>query len=224
MADRAVLVRRTAVIGLKTTLEKRLGKTLGVCGTVTQGTYGGNGNNQEPLYKNKTAYYDILGVSAKATQAQIKTSYYKQSFSYHPDRNAGSEEATQRFSEISEAYMVLGNKALRKKYDRGLLSSSDLTAGRTSTKNLSTAGSKPQSDTRSRPIVELRRDGQIFDFDQFFKSHYGDQLQRERNMRMRREELKKTKEGVAEKNVEMMTGVGVGILLFMISGVLLSLK
>uniref|UniRef100_A0A3Q0T932 J domain-containing protein n=1 Tax=Amphilophus citrinellus TaxID=61819 RepID=A0A3Q0T932_AMPCI len=48
----------------------------------------------EPLYQTKTGYYEILGVSPSATQAQIKTAYYKQSFTYHPDRNAGSEEAT----------------------------------------------------------------------------------------------------------------------------------
>uniref|UniRef100_A0A3P8UL44 J domain-containing protein n=1 Tax=Cynoglossus semilaevis TaxID=244447 RepID=A0A3P8UL44_CYNSE len=46
------------------------------------------------LYKTKTGYYDVLGVSSSATQAQIKTAYYKQSFIYHPDRNSGSEEAT----------------------------------------------------------------------------------------------------------------------------------
>uniref|UniRef100_A0A3B4ZBI5 J domain-containing protein n=1 Tax=Stegastes partitus TaxID=144197 RepID=A0A3B4ZBI5_9TELE len=40
----------------------------------------------------KTAYYEILEVSPSATQAQIKTAYYKQSFVYHPDRNAGNDE------------------------------------------------------------------------------------------------------------------------------------
>uniref|UniRef100_A0A8C4S5K7 J domain-containing protein n=1 Tax=Erpetoichthys calabaricus TaxID=27687 RepID=A0A8C4S5K7_ERPCA len=45
------------------------------------------------MVKSKTAYYDILQVTPSATQAQIKTAYYKQSFLYHPDRNAGSEEA-----------------------------------------------------------------------------------------------------------------------------------
>uniref|UniRef100_A0A3Q3WES9 J domain-containing protein n=1 Tax=Mola mola TaxID=94237 RepID=A0A3Q3WES9_MOLML len=73
----------------------------------------------EPLYKSKTGYYEILDVVPGATQAQIKTAYYKQSFIYHPDRNAGSDAATVRFSEINEAYTVLGNKALRRKYDRG---------------------------------------------------------------------------------------------------------
>uniref|UniRef100_A0A3B3UWH9 J domain-containing protein n=1 Tax=Poecilia latipinna TaxID=48699 RepID=A0A3B3UWH9_9TELE len=68
----------------------------------------------EPLYKTKTGYYDVLEVPTTATKAQIKTAYYKQSFAFHPDRNPGSAEATDRFSEISEAYTVLGDKVLRK--------------------------------------------------------------------------------------------------------------
>uniref|UniRef100_A0A3P8TXU2 J domain-containing protein n=1 Tax=Amphiprion percula TaxID=161767 RepID=A0A3P8TXU2_AMPPE len=107
--------------------------------------YSGNGTRSEPLYKTKTGYYEILEVSPTSTQAQIKTAYYKQSFIYHPDRNAGSDQATIRFSEISEAYTVLGNKGLRKKYDRGLLTASDLTGtARPSAK----ASGKPQAESR----------------------------------------------------------------------------
>uniref|UniRef100_A0A3Q2D277 DnaJ homolog subfamily C member 30, mitochondrial n=1 Tax=Cyprinodon variegatus TaxID=28743 RepID=A0A3Q2D277_CYPVA len=113
----------------------------------------------------KTGYYDILEVSPTATQAQIKTAYYKQSFTYHPDRNSGSEEATVRFSEISEAYMVLGNKGLRKKYDRGLLS------------------------LRAVMGADLRE--RIFDFDKFYKAHYEGQLQRQRDIRFIKLHLKK---------------------------------
>uniref|UniRef100_A0A3B1K2K7 J domain-containing protein n=1 Tax=Astyanax mexicanus TaxID=7994 RepID=A0A3B1K2K7_ASTMX len=73
--------------------------------------------NQTTFHRSKTAYYDILQVSPNATQAQIKTAYYKQSFLYHPDKNPGREEATYRFAQISEAYSILGSVGLRKKYD-----------------------------------------------------------------------------------------------------------
>uniref|UniRef100_A0A8B9BN42 DnaJ homolog subfamily C member 30, mitochondrial n=1 Tax=Anser brachyrhynchus TaxID=132585 RepID=A0A8B9BN42_9AVES len=70
--------------------------------------------------------YEVLGVPPTATQAQIKTAYYEQSFRYHPDRNAGSAAAAERFAAVSEAYLVLGSAALRRKYDRGVLSREDV--------------------------------------------------------------------------------------------------
>lgn len=65
--------------------------------------------------------YSILGVSPNATQQQVKDSYYKLSLQYHPDRNKGSLEAHQKFTDLTEAYSVLGQYELRKKYDKGLL-------------------------------------------------------------------------------------------------------
>ncbi|XP_070787107.1 dnaJ homolog subfamily C member 30, mitochondrial-like [Enoplosus armatus] len=185
--------------------------------------YSGNGARAEPLYKTKTGYYEILEVTPTATQAQIKTAYYKQSFIYHPDRNAGGEEATVRFSEISEAYTVLCNKALRKKYDRGLLSQSDLIAtARPSAK--STAGSSKQTESR-RSVVGGDSRGGVFDFDKFFQNHYKEQLQRQRDIRVRKEELlRKKQETIGEKKLDRMMEVGVGVLLAMAVALLVSLK
>lgn len=186
--------------------------------------YSDNGSITEPLYKNKTAYYEILGVMGSATQAQIKTAYYKQSFMYHPDRNAGSDEATGRFSEISEAYSVLGNIALRKKYDRGLLSSSDLiaTAG-PSAKDTTRASSTKLYTNTKRSVVG--GSGRVFDFDKFFKAHYSEQLQREREFRVRKAEvLKKKEESVADQKLGNMMEVGVGVMVMMAMVIILSLK
>uniref|UniRef100_A0A3P9BEI7 DnaJ heat shock protein family (Hsp40) member C30 n=1 Tax=Maylandia zebra TaxID=106582 RepID=A0A3P9BEI7_9CICH len=160
--------------------------------------YSGDGARSEPLYKTKTGYYDILEVAPSATRTQIKTAYYKQSFTYHPDRNTGSEEATVRFSEISEAYTVLGNKGLRKKYDLGLLSLADLTATvRPSVKDTSGSAGRRQTDSR-RSVVDPDGRGGIFDFDQFYKSHYSEQLQRQRDIRVRKEEILKKKQDTIE--------------------------
>ncbi|XP_068194146.1 uncharacterized protein [Antennarius striatus] len=160
--------------------------------------YSSNGSRSEPLYNTKTGYYDILEVPPKATQAQIKTAYYKQSFIYHPDRNAGSAVATVRFSEISEAYTVLGNKALRKKYDRGILSQSDLVAtARPSGKETTGSPAKRQSESRGS-VTGADRRGDVFDFDNFFKAHYGDQLRREKELRTRKEEMQKKNMGETE--------------------------
>ncbi|KAM9708209.1 uncharacterized protein ACNS7B_000623 [Menidia menidia] len=187
--------------------------------------YSGDGGRSEPLYRTKTGYYEILEVSPIATQAQIKTAYYKQSFVYHPDRNAGSEEATVRFSEISEAYTVLGNKGLRKKYDRGLLSLSDLTATvRPSAKDAGDGSAGPLAQSR-RSVMGTDSRGGIFDFDEFYKSHYNEQLQRQRDIRVRKEDIMKKKQtSVGDKKLDKMMEVGVGMLMIFAMGIILSLK
>lgn len=137
--------------------------------------------------------YELLGVPSTATQAQIKTAYYKQSFLFHPDRNAGSEEAAERFTRVNEAYLVLGSVALRKKYDRGILSRQDVrTAGRPSGKEAapSPLPRRTQTVTTSPPPPGKP----IFDFDKFYQKHYGEQLERERYLREKRRELKELKE------------------------------
>ncbi|MEE4312217.1 MAG: molecular chaperone DnaJ [candidate division KSB1 bacterium] len=63
-------------------------------------------------------YYDILGVSEKASTSDIKKSYRELAKKYHPDANKGDAAAEARFKEISEAYSVLSNEEKRKKYDQ----------------------------------------------------------------------------------------------------------
>lgn len=51
----------------------------------------------------KRNLYSVLGLTPKATQSDIKKAYYKLSMQHHPDKNKGSEEAGQKFREITEA-------------------------------------------------------------------------------------------------------------------------
>lgn len=155
-------------------------------------SYSGSSGDAGPLYRSRTAYYDILGVSPGATQSQIKTAYYKQSFIYHPDKNPGNKAAMQRFSEVSQAYTVLGNVSLRRKYDRGILGPSDLRSpGGPSSKESTgrSAGSKQQQQQhRGRQFSQTG--GRVqFDFDAFYQAHYGEQLQREKIRRARRQQM-----------------------------------
>lgn len=66
----------------------------------------------------KRDYYDILGVSRRATQDEIKRAYRKLAKQHHPDQNKGDKAAEARFKEAQEAYSVLSDKDKREKYDR----------------------------------------------------------------------------------------------------------
>ena len=65
----------------------------------------------------KKDYYDILGVSKTATDAEIKSAFRKKAKEYHPDVNK-EPGAAEKFKEISEAYGVLGDANKRKQYDQ----------------------------------------------------------------------------------------------------------
>lgn len=66
----------------------------------------------------KRDYYEVLGVSKTATDAELKKAYRQLAKKYHPDMNPGDTEAEHKFKEASEAYEVLSNSDKRAKYDQ----------------------------------------------------------------------------------------------------------
>jgi DnaJ-class molecular chaperone len=118
-------------------------------------------------------YYDCLGISAKASQADIKKAYYKLSLQYHPDKS-GEEE---KFREITAAYEILGNLRLRRLYDRGMM-----------------PGGAPVTDIptpTSTPVTTKTFEGQTsyrvptagrtsaYNYDEWNRAHYANVLHRQ---------------------------------------------
>ncbi len=71
----------------------------------------------------KRDYYEVLGVSKTASDAEIKSAYKKMAIKYHPDRQAGKsetekKEAEEKFKEAAEAYDVLRDPQKRQQYDQ----------------------------------------------------------------------------------------------------------
>ncbi|XP_062233745.1 chaperone protein dnaJ GFA2, mitochondrial-like [Phragmites australis] len=63
-------------------------------------------------------YYDVLGVSKNASQAEIKKAYYALAKKLHPDTNKGDADAERKFQEVQRAYETLKDEQKRSFYDQ----------------------------------------------------------------------------------------------------------
>lgn len=62
--------------------------------------------------------YELLGVSRKASDAEIRSAFRQKAAQHHPDRNPNDASAQQRFADLNRAYQILGDEQKRAAWDR----------------------------------------------------------------------------------------------------------
>jgi len=65
-------------------------------------------------------YYGLLGLPLNATQSEIKSAYKLMAQQSHPDTNPKKTGAEEEFKALTEAYRVLSDPELRRRYNQSL--------------------------------------------------------------------------------------------------------
>lgn len=68
--------------------------------------------------------YEVLGVAATASSAEIQSAYRKLAKKLHPDLNPGDKSAEEKFKEVAGAYDLLSDTGKRKRFDDGEIDAS----------------------------------------------------------------------------------------------------
>lgn len=156
--------------------------------------------------RTRTHFYDLLGVSPKATQSEIKTAYYKLSKLHHPDINKKAPKGM--FTQISEAYETLGNVKKRKMYDQGLNSSNGRGGGDDYTRPFR----EQEGFGTARRTAPTGRTHQ-YNFDEFYRQHYAESRRQEK---ADREYFRRTEEQLRQQQQQQRLRVIITGMMIMI--------
>ena len=66
----------------------------------------------------KEDYYQTLGISKYASEAEVKKAFRRLAHQFHPDKNPDNKSAEESFKKINEAYEVLKDPKKKAAYDR----------------------------------------------------------------------------------------------------------
>ena len=122
--------------------------------------------------------YDVLQVHPKATQRQIKHAYYDLSMKLHPDQNQNDPAAAVKFNEIVQAYDTLSDPYKRRLYDQKTRSG----PLRPHQNPQPYQGPRPKPFTRNA-YKEQYKDFKYYNFEEWYRNHYPDQVRRQRRSR-----------------------------------------
>lgn len=124
------------------------------------------------------SHYETLGVARAASQADIKSAFYRLSKKHHPDANVNDPTATAKFQEILEAYEVLGSEDSRKRYDVGM----GPRIGTVQNRGFKTADDPRAAFYKSRLASKMNKPttGRIYNFDDWTKQHYSESVRTNR--------------------------------------------
>lgn len=88
---------------------------------------------------------------------------------------------------------------------------------------LTSSSSQPTREARQTSALGIDSKN-IFDFDNFIKSHYKSQLMREEELRVRKEEIMRKKEAIKDQEMGKMMEMAVGVLVIIAVSILVNLK
>jgi len=118
-------------------------------------------------------YYQVLGVTPKATDEEIKKAFRTLARKYHPDVAKDKKSAEEKFKEINEANEVLSNPESRRKFDQ--LGADWKTGSRPPPGR---GGSQPAGGASRGGADEFRFEGT--GFSDFFEQFFGGRAARSR--------------------------------------------
>ena len=95
--------------------------------------------------------YEMLGITKKATDEQVKKAYREKSKQFHPDLHRDDKDATAKFAKVSEAYrLILENREKKHKsiFNFGTIFSDAGSKTNTEKKKETTKSEKPEPEQK----------------------------------------------------------------------------